>query len=148
MWPLEGNTSFCLWVWMSKYAEWFWGCLCDHCSSPVFKKRSITTGPNNGTKTTIHTWKSHRLSEPNDHNNFFQLVGPTYDELFKTVTPTITERNINIQEANTSSQHFTITLCYVVTGNTFEDLKFIVLYLYSPLELLCWTHDYCRANRR
>ena len=70
-------------------------------------------------------------------NFFFQLVGPTYDELFKTVTPAITKRNTNIQEANTPNQHLSITLCYLVTGNTFEDLKFIVLYLYSPLEVLC-----------
>jgi len=88
------------------------------------------------------------LSEPNDHTNFFQLVGPTYDELFKTVAPTNTERKTNTQEANTPSQHLSIMLCYLVTGNTFEDMKFIVLYLYSPLELLCWRHVYCRANRR
>jgi len=80
--------------------------------------------------------------------NFFQLVSPTYDELFKTVTLTITERNTNAQETNTPSQHLSLMLWYLVTGNTFEDLKFIVLYLYSPLELLCRRHVYCRANRR
>jgi hypothetical protein len=71
--------------------------------------------------------------------NFLQLDSHTYDELFKTVTHIIANRKNNIQEANNPSQHLPIMLCYLGTGNTFEELKLILLYLYSPPK-------YCAGN--
>jgi hypothetical protein len=41
------------------------------------------------------------LSEQNSRKNFLQLDGPTFDELLKTVTPTIAKINTNMQKAVT-----------------------------------------------
>jgi hypothetical protein len=51
--------------------------------------------------------------------NFLQLDVQSFDELLKTVTLTVTKRNTNLQEAVTSSQCFSITLCYLATRNPF-----------------------------
>jgi hypothetical protein len=39
------------------------------------------------------------------------------------ITPRIEKRNTIMREAIPPSQRLSITLCYLATGNTFEDLK-------------------------
>jgi hypothetical protein len=63
------------------------------------------------------------LNEPNDFETFLLLVDSSCDELLKTVTPMISKRNTNMQEAIIPSQHLSIILCYLATGNTLEYLK-------------------------
>jgi hypothetical protein len=65
------------------------------------------------------------LNEPNDYKTFLLLDGPSFDELLKLVTPVYSKRNTNMKEAITPSQHLSIMLCYLATGNTFEYLKFV-----------------------
>jgi hypothetical protein len=79
------------------------------------------------TKTTIHTQKSHDRLEAELAKQLqkYSAVGrSSFDELLKIVTLTIAKRNTNMREAITPSQRLSITLCYLATGNTFEDLKF------------------------
>jgi len=51
------------------------------------------------------------------------LDDSSFDEPLKTVTPVITKRNTNMQEAIVPSQHLSIMLCYLASANTFEYLK-------------------------
>lgn len=65
-----------------------------------------------------------RLSEPNDFQNFLRLDGESFDELLKMVKPKIEKQNTKLRDAIPASQRLSITLRYLGTGNTFEDLKF------------------------
>ncbi|KAG5869550.1 hypothetical protein JTB14_037167 [Gonioctena quinquepunctata] len=65
-----------------------------------------------------------RFGEPDDFRNFLRLDGTSYDELLEMVTPIIQKTNTNMRDAISPSQRLSITLRYLATGNTFEDLKF------------------------
>jgi hypothetical protein len=65
-----------------------------------------------------------RVSEPSDFQNFLQLDTTSFDELLKMITPQTEKRNTTMHNAIPPSQRLSITLCYLATGNTFEDLKF------------------------
>jgi len=65
-----------------------------------------------------------RLSEPSDFQNFLRLDATSFDELLKMITPRIEKRNTTMRDAIPPSQRLSITLRYLPTGNTFEDLKF------------------------
>lgn len=65
-----------------------------------------------------------RLSEPGDFKNFLRLDGRSFDELLKMITPRIKKRDSILRDAIPPSQRLSITLRYLATGNTFEDLKF------------------------
>ena len=66
--------------------------------------------------------KDLRLSEPSAFQNFLRLDATSFDELLKTITPQ-TEKGILLREM-LFLQLLSITLRYLATGNTFEDLKF------------------------
>jgi hypothetical protein len=65
-----------------------------------------------------------RVSEPSVYQNFLRLDATSFDELLKMITPRIEKRNTTMQDAIPPSQRLSITLHYLATGNTFEDLKF------------------------
>ena len=67
--------------------------------------------------------KDLRLSEPSDFQNFLRL-DTSFDELLKMITRRIEKRNTTMRDAIPPSQRLSITLRYLATGNTFEDLKF------------------------
>jgi len=68
--------------------------------------------------------KDLRLSELCDFQNFLRLDATSFDELLKRITPRIEKRNTTMRDAIPPSQRLSITLRYLATGNTFEDLKF------------------------
>lgn len=65
-----------------------------------------------------------RISEPTDFRNFLRLDGTLFDELLRMVIPEIQKRDTIMRDAIPRSQRLSITLRYLATGNTFEDLKF------------------------
>jgi hypothetical protein len=67
--------------------------------------------------------KDLRLSEPSDFQNFLRVDITSFDEL-KTVTSRIEKRNTTTRDDIPPIQLLSITLRYLATGNTFEDLKF------------------------
>ncbi|KAG5877868.1 hypothetical protein JTB14_031384 [Gonioctena quinquepunctata] len=83
-----------------------------------------------------------RFSEPDDFRNFL-LDGTSYDELLKMVTPIIQKTNTNMRDAISPSQRLSITLQYLATGNTFEDLKFTSAI--SPQSIGMIVMDTCKA---
>ena len=63
--------------------------------------------------------------EPNDFRNFVRMNGELVDELLALVAPEIEKRNTIMRDAIAVSQRLSITLRYLATGNSFEDLKFL-----------------------
>lgn len=66
-----------------------------------------------------------RVAEPNDFRNFLRMDGVLFDELLALLTPQIEKINTTMRDAIPASQRLSITLRYLATGNTFEDLKFL-----------------------
>lgn len=66
-----------------------------------------------------------RISEPSDFQNFLRLDSTVFEELLRMVIPEIKKRDTTMRDAISPSQRLSITLRYLATGNTFEDLKFI-----------------------
>jgi hypothetical protein len=87
-------------------------------------------------KTTIHTRKSQRQTWLSDPNDSPPLRQPSISTDAGDCYPYNRWRNTNIRAAVTHSQRLFITLRYLATGNSFEDMKFIRVT--SRLELLCW----------
>lgn len=66
-----------------------------------------------------------RICEPNDFRNFLRMNGELFDELLALVTPQIKKKNTIMRDAIPVSQRLSITLRYLATGNSFEDMKFL-----------------------
>jgi hypothetical protein len=66
-----------------------------------------------------------RNFERNDFKNFLRMNDECFDEILTLVNPFIKKQNTSMREAIPASQRLSITLRYLATGNTFEDLKFI-----------------------
>lgn len=66
-----------------------------------------------------------RNFERNDFKNFLRMDDECFDEILTLVNPLIKKQNTSMREAIPASQRLSITLRYLATGNTFEDLKFI-----------------------
>jgi hypothetical protein len=84
-----------------------------------------------------------RVSEPSDFQNFLQIDATSFDEPLKMIMPQIEKRNTTMQDAIPPSQHLSITLRYLATGNTFEDLKFT--YAISPQSIGVIVMETCTA---
>jgi hypothetical protein len=67
--------------------------------------------------------KDLRLSELSGFQNFLRLDTTSF-ELLKMIMPRIEKRNTIMRYAISPSQYLSITLCYLASGNNFEDLKF------------------------
>jgi hypothetical protein len=65
-----------------------------------------------------------RTSEPNDFKNFVRLDAESFDELLQLIEPYIKKVDTTMRDAISVSQRLSITLRYLATGNSFEDLKF------------------------
>ncbi|GLH04385.1 uncharacterized protein GBIM_10108 [Gryllus bimaculatus] len=65
------------------------------------------------------------LLELHDFQNFLGMNGELFDELVALVTPQIEKKNTVIRDAIPASQRLSITLRYLATGKTFEDMKFL-----------------------
>jgi hypothetical protein len=68
--------------------------------------------------------KDLKLNEPSDFQNFLRLDATSFDELLKMITSRIEKKDTTMRDAIPPSQRLSITLRYLATGNTFEDLKF------------------------
>ncbi|XP_055625145.1 putative nuclease HARBI1 [Toxorhynchites rutilus septentrionalis] len=64
------------------------------------------------------------MTEPNDFRNFIRMDAGMFDELLALVAPQIERKDTIMRDAIPVSQRLSITLRYLATGNTFEDLKF------------------------
>jgi hypothetical protein len=126
------------WARIGQNTEWHRCYLCSHWFSQVFKE--IATGPKNYTneyqnaRITI-SWQTYGWVSQTNTTFCLWLDGPTFHDLLKPVTPTISKRNLSAR--SNCSQWLSITLHHFVTVDTSEDPK---LNYKQPLILLCSLH--------
>lgn len=65
-----------------------------------------------------------RFNEPDDYQNFLRLDSSTFDKLLALIEVQIKKQDTCMRDAIPPSQRLSITLRYLATGNSFEDLKF------------------------
>lgn len=68
--------------------------------------------------------KDFMLTEVADFKNYVRLNVEQFQELLKLVTPLIQKKNTVMRDAIPPFQRLSVTLRYLATGNSLEDLKF------------------------
>ena len=68
-----------------------------------------------------------RDDEPEDYRNFLRMDAESYDELLNLVMPMIVKQNTTMREAISPNARLSMTLRFLATGNSFEDMKFLIL---------------------
>ena len=66
-----------------------------------------------------------RANEPDDFRNFLRMDAPSFDELLGLVAPLIRKEDTVMRSSISPSERLSITLRYLASGNSFEDLKFL-----------------------
>jgi len=62
--------------------------------------------------------------EPGDWFNYLRMDEETYLELLHLVTHLIKKKNTHLREAISAHERLTVTLRYLATGRSYEDLKY------------------------
>lgn len=76
-------------------------------------------------KINIFSYKFIELKlHPGDWFNYLRMDEHTYFELLNLVTPLIMKKNTKLREAISPHERLTVTLRYLATGRSYEDLKF------------------------
>lgn len=84
-----------------------------------------------------------QLSDPKDFNNYFRMNIDIYNQLLCMVAPFITKKNTNMRESISANERLAVTLRYLATGRTFEDLKFSSII--SPTTISLIVIETCQA---
>lgn len=71
--------------------------------------------------------KSLEESSTSDYNNFLRMEKENYTELLDKVTPMITKTRTKLREPISPHERLSLTLRFLASGQTFEDLKFSTL---------------------
>lgn len=67
------------------------------------------------------------LTDAEDFNNYFRMDEATYDSLLNMVTPFLKRQDTVMRKSISVNERLAVTLRYLATGRTFEDLKFSAL---------------------
>lgn len=84
-----------------------------------------------------------RTTEPLDFKNYLRMDEDSYNKLLHLIRPIITKQNTVMREAITAKERLTVTLRYLATGNSFEDLKFSTAI--SPQSIGAIVRETCQA---
>lgn len=84
-----------------------------------------------------------QLSDPKDFNNYFRMNIDIYNQLLCMVAPFIAKKNTNMRESISANERLAVTLRYLATGRTFEDLKFSSII--SPTTISLIVIETCQA---
>ena len=87
--------------------------------------------------------KELRVSEPEDYRNYLRMNSAAFDELLRMLAPIITKQNTVMRDSIPAYTRLSVTLRYLATGNTFEDLKFSNAV--SPQSISKIVMETCRA---
>lgn len=74
--------------------------------------------------THMNLLKELRTSEPSDFKNYLRMDSNSFNLLLELVRAKITKQDTILREAISAEERLTITLRYLATGNSYEDLKF------------------------
>ncbi|ESO93725.1 hypothetical protein LOTGIDRAFT_100028, partial [Lottia gigantea] len=59
-----------------------------------------------------------------DFKNFLRMDANSFDELLDMITPLIEKQKTNMRDPISPNERLSVTLRYLATGNSFQDLKF------------------------
>ncbi|KAJ8929230.1 hypothetical protein NQ314_018109 [Rhamnusium bicolor] len=62
-----------------------------------------------------------------DFKNYFRMSDSSYDKLLTMVTPYLKKQDTHMRQAITPDEKLALTLRFLATGRSFEDLKFSVI---------------------
>jgi len=93
--------------------------------------------------THLNVIKEVQLSDPKDFINYFRMDIDNYNKLLSMVAPLITKMNTNMRESISANERLAVTLRYLATGRTFEDLKFTSII--SPTTISLIVIETCEA---
>lgn len=74
--------------------------------------------------THMNLLKELRTSEPSDFKNYLRMDNDAFNLLLELVRPKITKQDTKLRDAISAEERLTVTLRYLATGNSYEDLKF------------------------
>ena len=66
-----------------------------------------------------------RATEPDDFRNFLRMDAPSFDELLGLVESSIRKQDTIMRPSIPASERLSITLRFLASGNSYEDLKFL-----------------------
>lgn len=72
--------------------------------------------------------------EPDDYKNYLRIDESVFEDLLQTVTPLIEKKSILMRDTVSARERLIVTLRFLATGASYEDLKFRSMI--SP-QLLC-----------
>lgn len=72
----------------------------------------------------LNLLKEIQISDPKDFQNYFRMNVHIYNKLLSMVEPLITKMDTNMRESISPNERLALTLRYLATGRTFEDLKY------------------------
>lgn len=93
--------------------------------------------------THLNVIKEVQLSDPKDFINYFRMDIDNYNKLLSMVAPLITKMNTNMRESISANERLAVTLRYLATRRTFEDLKFTSII--SPTTISLIVIETCEA---
>lgn len=82
-------------------------------------------------------------SEPQDYKNYMRMSDQTFNDLLSKVKVYIEKMGTIMREAISVENRLAITLRFLATGNSFEDMKFS--YAVSPQSISCIVIETCEA---
>lgn len=68
--------------------------------------------------------KELRTCEPSDFKNYLRMNNDSFNLLLELVRRKITQQDTQLRAAINAEERLTVTLRYLATGNSYEDLKF------------------------
>lgn len=83
------------------------------------------------------------VSDPEDFLNYFRMNSETYNKLLNMVDPLIRRQDTHMRKCITVTERLAVTLRYLATGRSFEDLKFSTLM--SPASISEAVLETCEA---
>ena len=87
--------------------------------------------------------KELRAKEPADYRNFLRMDATAFDKLLSLVEPLIRKEETVMRPCIPPSEHLSITLRFLASGNSYEDLKFLAAR--SPQAIGKLVIDTCEA---
>ncbi|KAL4142959.1 hypothetical protein QTP88_005347 [Uroleucon formosanum] len=75
----------------------------------------------------LNLLKEIQLSDPKNYQNYFRMNINIYNKLLSMVEPLIIKKDTNMRESILPNQRLALTLRYLATGRSFEDLKYSVV---------------------
>lgn len=83
------------------------------------------------------------LSDPKDYQNYFRMSDVIYNQLLNMLRPFITKMDTNMRDSIPANERLAVTLRYLATGRSFEDLKFSSII--SPTTISMIVIETCEA---